>query len=272
MSCRDRSRPRAQRAFGASVEASAAPDGGYGGVVELQNERAAQLGRGGQLERRLVWVRAASGVTTKPLLDRLERLSPHEARGADLLIGDFASLERAVVAALRTPKAAREPSLKKPILSGVRAAPPAHDLSLALANRGSVYVLCVDRDKKDCVPLVRFLRQQGLEPKLPAFSGEAAAVRRVHETLVAECDAVLLVYGQGDEAWKFHQQNELRKAAALRERPLAARFTCLLPPSTEDKEFMIETAEPDVIDLRAGFAAEQFEPFLAALPAARQAS
>lgn len=256
------------------IEASAqASGGGYAGVVELQNERAAALWRGGQLGRRMLWIHAPQAGATKPLHALVERLSPPgDGRGTDVLTRDFAELERSVVAALRSPLAAREAPLQEPAGSGVRVAPQARVATAPLPGQSRVYVLCVERDRRGCVELFRFLRDHGFEPQLPAFTGEAAAVRAVHETLVADCDSVLVVYGHGDEAWKTHQQNELRKATALRERPFMARFTCLFPPSTDDKQFMIDSGEPGVIDLREGFSAERFDPFLAALPNARRAS
>jgi hypothetical protein len=63
------------------------------------------------------------------------------------------------------------------------------------------------------------------------------------------CDAVLLFYGAGDEAWKRTKDNELKKMAGYRAgRPLLARHTYLAPPRTSDKDDLIDTEEPDLIN------------------------
>ena len=42
--------------------------------------------------------------------------------------------------------------------------------------------------------------------------GTPPAVRQNNQELLAECDAVILFYGKGDEAWKRAIGNELKKA------------------------------------------------------------
>ena len=60
-----------------------------------------------------------------------------------------------------------------------------------------------------------------------------------------QCDAIVLYYGAGDEAWKFHQQNDLRKLlGSARERPLKASLTLLAEPPSDDKEVLIMNHEP----------------------------
>ncbi len=55
-----------------------------------------------------------------------------------------------------------------------------------------------------------------LEVALPAFEGDATAVREAHQQLMATCDAVMLFYGAGDEAWKRTIDNELKKMPGYR--------------------------------------------------------
>ena len=77
---------------------------------------------------------------------------------------------------------------------------------------------------------------------------------------------MLLYYGTGDEAWKYHQQNDLRKLQGLvRERPLRASFTCLAQPLSDDKELLQAMAEDDTLDLLDTVDAERLAPLLNAL-------
>jgi hypothetical protein len=68
-----------------------------------------------------------------------------------------------------------------------------------------------------------------------------------------DCDAVILYYGAGDEAWKFHQQNELRRIRALRiDEPLPPEIVYLAAPPSDDKDLLVALGEPNVVDGRNG--------------------
>jgi hypothetical protein len=129
-----------------------------------------------------------------------------------------------------------------------------------------VLLLCDARDRKDTLPLIRLLRARGLEVRLPVFTGDAGEVREANRQLVLESDAVVLYYGAGDEAWKYHQQAELRKLhGSPRERALKASLVLLAPPMSDDKELLQALAEPDTIDALAGLDEARLAPLLAAL-------
>ena len=98
-------------------------------------------------------------------------------------------------------------------------------------------------------------RQLGFEVALPAFEGDASQVRKTNQQLLASCDAVILFYGAGDEAWKRAIDNELKKMAGYRGgKPLPAMYTYLAEPRTSDKEDLIDMEEPGLIDGLGGFA------------------
>ena len=106
------------------------------------------------------------------------------------------------------------------------------------------------------MPLRKYLREQGIEVAIPAFEGDAAAVRQNHLQLVKQCDALLLFYGAGDESWKRSFDMELKKLPGYRvDQPLLAYSTYLSEPRTPDKEDLIDMEEPDLI---LGFA--EFDP------------
>ena len=101
----------------------------------------------------------------------------------------------------------------------------------------------------------KLCRQLGFEVALPAFEGDASQVRKTNQQLLASCDAVILFYGAGDEAWKRTIDNELKKMAGYRGgKPLPAIYTYLAEPRTSDKEDLIDMEEPGLIDGLDGFA------------------
>ena len=135
----------------------------------------------------------------------------------------------------------------------------------------SVYLLCDERDRKATVPLRRWLKDQGIDVALPAFEGGAAAVREANERQVAGCDAVLLFYGAGDEAWKRTTDSDLQKRRGLRGAGMPLLFTWLALPASPDKDDLVDMAEAGLIDGRPGFEATLLQPLCTAL-LARQAA
>jgi hypothetical protein len=217
-------------------------------AVVLQNELAVARSHSHGLKR-VLWLPAGQQGENPAQQGFIAALqNDAEAQfGADLVSGDIETLKAAIHAALKKP----EP-------------PPAPPAAPGAAAR--VLLLCDARDRKDSLPLIRQLRGHGLEVRLPVFTGDAAEVREANRQLVLESDAVLLYYGAGDEAWKYHQQAELRKLqGSARERPLRANLVLLAPPLTDDKELLQALAEPDVLDGLAGVGEGSLAPLLAAL-------
>ena len=104
----------------------------------------------------------------------------------------------------------------------------------AASDARLIYFICDEKDRKASVPLRKLCRQQGFEVALPAFEGDATQVRKANQQLLASCDAVMLFYGAGDEAWKRAIDNELKKMAGYRAgKPLPAIYTYLAEPRTE---------------------------------------
>lgn len=237
---------------GASV--GPVPDGPSGrSLVMLENQLAAERCRQGAL-RRIIWL--PSGVTgeraeQQAFIDALQ----HDAAlqyGADLLRGDLEALKNTIYLTLRQ------------LDRAVPAAAPTP------AGQQVVHVLMSKADRAASVPLLKLLRAQGLMVTTPVFIGDAGALREANTQLLSSCDALVLFYGAGDEAWKFHQQSELRKQGAAggagRHR---SEWTCLAPPSTADKQMLQQLEEPHLIDALAGWTAATLEPLLAALATTR---
>jgi len=145
--------------------------------------------------------------------------------------------------------------------------PEASARASAAASSKLVYVVCDARDRKETIPLRKLLQRAGFEVEIPVFSGDAATVRQANQELLAQCDAAVLFYGAGDEAWKRTVENDLRKAPAYRhDKPSMIRFTYLAPPSTEDKADLIDVQEPNLINGLRGEPSElDLQPLLEAL-------
>jgi hypothetical protein len=226
------------------------PEGPTGqSLVALQNAVAADQSRARGL-RRLLWL-APGAQGERPehqaWLDALQTDAGLQ-RGADLLRGDAEALKGAVHQVLQ--------ALQRP------ATPPA-----PAGGGPRVHLLMTEADRAAAVPLIKALRALGLAVSVPVFVGDAADIRQRHAQLVAESRAVVVVYGAGDEAWKFHQLSDLQKQAAMAGAgPL--RWLALLPPLTPDKALEQALADPATLDLLAGVDPAALAPLQAALQAA----
>jgi hypothetical protein len=213
------------------------PDGpSQKSVVVLQNELAAKCSQTIGL-RRMIWLPEGTRSESAPQQTLISALHQDAGMqfGADLITGDIEELKGAIHAALKKMEEQRQ----------APPPPPGHKM---------VYVLCDEKDRRDTVPLLKFLKGKGLEIKTPVFTGDAAQVREANQELFMTCDALILFYGAGDEAWKFHQQNELKKIQGLRsEKPLMASYTYLAGPATDDKELMLTLDGPNLINSLSGF-------------------
>ncbi len=224
------------------------PDGPTGQpLVALQNTLAAAAAQARGL-RRILWL-APGAQGERPeqqaWLDALQTDADLQ-RGADLLRGEPEALKSAVHQALQ--------ALQQPV-----AAP-----TPASGSGPRVHLLMTEADRAAVVPLVKALRGLGLAVSVPVFAGDAAELRQRNAQLVADSRAVLVVYGAGDEAWKFHQVSDLQKQAAIAGRG-PSRWLALLPPVTPDKELEQALADPATLDLLAGVPAAALAPLQAAL-------
>jgi hypothetical protein len=231
----------------------AAPDGpSEKSEAILQNELAIRHARTRGLQR-VIWLSegtASQSSRQQAFIDALLRDAEVQF-GADLITGDFEKLRSAVHATL---KKLEKPEPAKAAQSGSEAA------------ARLVYLICDERDRKNTIPLRKFLKARGVEVKIPLFEGDANQVRQSNEEMLKECAGVLLFYGAGDEAWKRMVESDVRKSQAYRgERPAPIRHTYLAEPATEEKNELIELEEPNIINGLAGFADSAMEPFLSAL-------
>jgi TIR domain len=236
----------------------AVPDGpSQKSEVVLQNELAIARCKAGGLAR-IIWLpegTASAQAQQQALIEALQRDAEAQL-GADLITGDLEALRGAVHTAL-----------KKLDDQAAAAAPAPPD---GEAAPGLVYLICDDRDRKDTIPLRKFLKHRGLDVRIPIFEGDAATRRQQHEEMLAQCDALVVFYGAGDEAWKAAVENDLRKLRGYRAKlPAPVGFTYLAAPATTGKEELIELEEPNLIDGLGGFDEAAAGALTAALEARR---
>jgi len=228
----------------------AVPDGPSNkSVVVLQNELAIRRSREAGLKR-VIWLPESTSSQHAGQQEFITALhnDANTQYGADLITGDVETLKGAIHATL----AALQKSREKPA--------PA-----AASSSGLVFLICDERDRTATVPLRRHLTACGFEVEIPVFEGDAATVREANRDLLQQSDAVLIFYGQGDEAWKRTVQNELRKLRSVREKAWRFTGTYLAQPLTSDKRDLLALERADVLDGLAGFTESALERLIQAM-------
>jgi hypothetical protein len=222
-------------------------------VVVLQNELAAKRSKSDGLKR-VIWVPEGTHsrqAQQQSFIEALHRDAEAQI-GADLITADLEALKNSIHAILT--------KLEKPEpqLPAVQAA--------AAGHAKLIYLICNEKDRKATVPVRKFCRSLGFEVAVPAFEGDAAAVREAHEQLLTNCDAIILFYGCGNEAWKRTITNDLKKMPGYRSgKPLLASYTYLADPRTSDKEDLIDMEEPNLINGFGEFSEAAMSAFVKAL-------
>ncbi len=235
----------------------AVPDGPSrkSGVV-IQNEIAAEFSNTNGLKR-LIWLPETTEPDDQLQSDFVEALHSDENTqfGADLITGDFEHFKTAIHSSL---KALTQQD--KPVEEGI-------------TSDKLVYLICNQADRKQTVALRKWLRQNDIEVETPAFEGDAEAVRKGNETLLARCTGLIVYYGTGSEAWKRSIDDDLKKIFAYRKgRELKARITYLADPPTADKEDLIDMEEPNLITGYGDFDRSKLSEFLDRLTAKTEPS
>ena len=112
-----------------------------------------------------------------------------------------------------------------------------------------------------------FSSNQGFEVTKPLFDGDEVEVRQDYQENLRLCDAVLIYYGQANEAWLRGKLRDLQKIAGYgRETPMRARAIYVAGPQNPQKA-AFRTHEMVVIKNFAGFSPDDLAPFLKQLEA-----
>ena len=252
----------------------AVPDGASGeSIVAMQNRLAAERSRACALPR-LIWLpegTRSENATQQAFIDALHTDADAQF-GADLLSGGIETFRTAIYTTLERLGAAAAAAAAAVTAAATTTATPIPEPGVAppAVTAASVYLICVEPDRKASLPLRRFLRDHGIDVELPAFEGSAAAVREANAALLANCAAVIVFYGAGDEAWKRSVDSDLKKLKGASARSLPApAFTYLAEPRSGDKEDLFDMQEPGLIDARSGLPEAALLALLGALRSGR---
>lgn len=100
-----------------------------------------------------------------------------------------------------------------------------------------IYLICEQRDEEAVEALEDYLFKQGLEVCLPAFDGDEADVKALHQENLINCSGALVYYGAAPRAWADIKLRDLIKAVGYgRENPIENQVVFIAPPHDHRKE------------------------------------
>ena len=110
--------------------------------------------------RRVIWLQEgtrSAKLRQQEFIDALSR-DPESQFGAELNTGDLENLKTTIHGALK--------KLEKP-------EPATAERKVGAEGSKMINLLCDERDRKAALPLRKFLRDQGLDVRIPVFEGDA---------------------------------------------------------------------------------------------------
>lgn len=207
-------------------------------VLVIQNELAAEKSKSNGL-RRLIWVPELSTSNDERLTDFIDQLKHKEDlhEGSDLLQGSIEDFKFAIFDTLKeldeADKKAEE--LKKKQEAAVSSAAVAGTESNA-DDVKTIYIVCDQRDLADVQLIDDYLYNQGYNPIKTVFEGSQDELVKAHEDSLRDSDAVLIYYGNANEAWLRTKISELkRKPAYAGSKRLLASMIYLGAPGSATK-------------------------------------
>jgi hypothetical protein len=223
------------------------PEGaGNSSVVRLQNEIAAERSNDSTFKR-LIWLPLelqAQEETQARFIDYL-KTSADTQKGAELLQTTLEELKTLIQVRLNS-------NGHKPLQPRGQMQP-------------KVYLICDKRDVDGIVPLNDYLFEKGYEVMLPLIEEDGAdnsQAIELHRDNLIQCDAVLIYYGNGSQAWFSYKQRDLEKIAGYeRKKPLLAKAVYVAAPQTTHKQ-LFKTHEAVLIKSFEAFSADHLNPFI----------
>lgn len=228
------------------------PDGpSHKSVIALENELAAEESKRRGL-RRLIWVPDGTKGKSQEQEQFIEALTTdHDAQfGADLITANLETLKAVIYDTLQ----AMEHLGGQVDRRWSRSAPKL------------IYLIFSKSDREATRPLRKWMAEKGFEVETPVFEGDSVTVRQANQEALKLCDAAVLFYGSGDEAWRHMVINDIKKASCYRTspRPLPC-FVYIAQPATDDKSDLIALRPADLIDGMKGFEEGALKPLVDAL-------
>jgi hypothetical protein len=191
------------------------PDGEDKSIMSIQNEIAADLSKSKGLNR-LLWVPEITVAEDQRLIEFIDQLKHKEdlQNGSDLLHGTIEEFKFAIFDTLKEiDKAAKakEALLNKPAPQGLglmgTSTPSTNEVK-------TIYLVCDQRDLELVAPIDDFLYDSGFNVWKSVFEGTQEELAEAHEDSLRDCDAVLIYYGNANEAWLRAKISELKRKPA----------------------------------------------------------
>jgi hypothetical protein len=228
------------------------PEGAKGSsIVRLQNEIAAARCPDPQFSR-LLWMPLGLAPQEEMQAQFIEHLrtDEHTQRGAELLQTPLEELKSVIQTRLTS--------------NGHKAETPS-----AEGTPPKIYLIFDKRDLEGIVPLNDYLcgekRYEVLLPLLDDEGDDGTQAFDIHKDNLVQCDAVLIYYGQANQAWFEYKWRDLKKVAGLdRKHALAAEAVYVAGPRTAHKQ-LFNNPEALVIKNFADFSPTALERFTASL-------
>jgi hypothetical protein len=253
------------------------PDGAAEPLIALQHRLLADTRaskRVGEPFARIIWLpeRLASAVAGhQGWIEALRRDATLQA-GADMVYGGYADLSSRVHDTLSALSARRnalqalaqraaqsasaaastdaaeatgqsDPATRAP---GAEAKPAPTSLGGAVSGAPLVYLIGTEADRRSSIPLRKALKEQGWDVAWPAVEGDASSVRLAHEQQLQTCDALVIFYGAGNDAWKRSVDADTRKILALIGRRVPT-WTVVAAPLSADKQDVLDMDETNTL-------------------------
>lgn len=156
------------------------------------------------------------------LLEKIQE-DPSLHSAAELIEGSIITLKRDIFRVIQEQKKKAEADTNKEIK-------PVNDSKL-------IYLICEQRDEEAVEALEDYLFKEGLEVCLPAFDGDEADVKALHQENLINCSGALVYYGAAPRAWVDIKLRDLIKAVGYgRENPIENQAVFIAPPHDHRKE------------------------------------
>ncbi len=224
------------------------PEGSEYSIAELQVNLAARYSTAQPRFGQIIWLPAGIEATESRQQDFIERLRNEldlQDDTDDLLETPFHEFQTEVNSRLDDIES-RQQAADNPLQQ------PGAPVDDGLTR---IYLLYEQRDKDAIKPIRKYLFELGNEVERPIFDGDEAAIAEAHRDRLQHCDAVLLYWGEGSEAWLDIKRRDLKKALGDRDgRGFSSTAIYIAGPGTDDKEefmtreTMVITATDDDFD------------------------
>lgn len=199
------------------------PEGASTSISELLLRFTSEKAKDGL--KRFIWSPRDFSDAEPKQIELLERIQedPTLHSAAELIEGSISTLKRDIFRVIEEQNKKAEDDANKEVK-------PVTDSKL-------IYLICEQRDEETVEALEDYLFKEDLEVCLPAFDGDEADVKALHQENLINCAGALVYYGAAPKAWVDIKLRDLIKAVGYgRENPITNQAVFIAPPHDHRKE------------------------------------